>query len=243
MFKILAIILFSNALGKLLKSERRLQLDKYIMDPIERMEQSKYLSGAPPQVNRIQDMSGGLLNVVLGKEGAPVYIDQSPSYLYHDPKSEFNQNGVKLPMPQQNKMYGAEQNRYLTSNFIKPSNYDNTETVVLPSITQGTASERRLSKLKVRTIASSDKELVNLINPDGVVVRTKMRDSYPEDVQYHIEGAEELRRYQKDSERQQYALELVHKIQDELTDMKIKIGEKDDKVDSLLNRIYALKVT
>lgn len=239
MLKLLAAILISATLGKLLRPGRRLALGKYIMDPLERMEQSKYLSGAPPQVNRVQSMQGGILNVELGKEGAPVYIDQSPSYLYRDPKSPFNQNGVRLPMPQQNQLYGSERTRYLTSNFVKPANYDNTQTVVLPPIIPA----RKLGKMRVRTIAAAPEGLVDAVNPDGVVVRTKMLDSFPEDIRYHLEGAEELRRYQKDSERQQYALDLVRRVQDELADLKTKIGEKDDQVDALLNRIYALKLT
>ena len=33
---------------------------------------------------------GGYLNLRLGKEGAPIYMDQSPSYIYKDPPSERN---------------------------------------------------------------------------------------------------------------------------------------------------------
>lgn len=42
---------------------------------------------------------GGATYVKLGQEHAPVYIDQSPSYLYSAPKFKTNQNGVELPLP------------------------------------------------------------------------------------------------------------------------------------------------
>ena len=42
---------------------------------------------------------GGATYVKLGQEHAPVYINQSPSYLYSAPKFLKNQNGVPMPLP------------------------------------------------------------------------------------------------------------------------------------------------
>jgi hypothetical protein len=42
---------------------------------------------------------GGATYVKLGQEHAPVFINQSPSYLYSAPKFRTNQNGVELPLP------------------------------------------------------------------------------------------------------------------------------------------------
>ena len=43
-----------------------------------------------------------MMNVKLSSEGAPEYVDQSPSYIYKNPPMEYNQNGVALPMPDKN---------------------------------------------------------------------------------------------------------------------------------------------
>lgn len=158
MLKVVQFALFFGAcFGRVLKHprpERRLQPKMYMMDPTERMEQNKILSGQPPKGNRIEDMKGGLLNVELGTEGAPVYIDQSPSYLYKDPKTPFNQNGVRMPLTQQNQFYRSGQPQLLESNFYKPRDYDNTQAVYLPSIQDEGLPERRLSKLRVKTLVS-----------------------------------------------------------------------------------------
>mgnify|MGYP003612859123 FL=1 len=52
-----------------------------------------------PPGNQIGNAYGGLLNVLLSKEGAPIYVDQSPSFIYSNPRTETNQNGVPMPYP------------------------------------------------------------------------------------------------------------------------------------------------
>ena len=42
---------------------------------------------------------GGATYVKLGQEHAPIFVNQSPSYLYSAPKFRTNQNGVELPLP------------------------------------------------------------------------------------------------------------------------------------------------
>ena len=76
----------------------------------------------------IKKEKGGYLNLKLGKEGAPIYIDQSPSYIYKDPPTEYNQNGIRLPLSaphiittnadSSENTYNNE--RMITSNFYTP---------------------------------------------------------------------------------------------------------------------------
>ena len=56
----------------------------------------KLAANAVQKGNRVW---GGATYVKLGQEHAPVYINQSPSYLYSAPKFKTNQNGVELPLP------------------------------------------------------------------------------------------------------------------------------------------------
>jgi hypothetical protein len=222
--------------------ERKLMPKMYVMDPMERMEQSKYLTGQPPSGNRIETMMGGMMNLVLGNEGAPIYIDQSPSYLYKDPKTEFNQNGVRMPMPDQNQLYRNNHPQMLASNFYRPKDYDASQTIVLPSISDEAVPQRQL-QLNVQTIAQQGGTPMNAVNPDGAVIRTNMAKSRPEDMQYELEAAQEFQEMVRENNRQVVVKDLLGQIQRELDDFKIRLGEKDDQVDSLLSRFYELKIT
>lgn len=76
----------------------------------------------------IEKEKGGYLNLQLGKEGAPIYIDQSPSYIYKDPPTEYNQNGIRLPLTsptittsdKDSSDNGYNNERIVTSNFFTP---------------------------------------------------------------------------------------------------------------------------
>ena len=144
--KVLIFLIFNLFFARILKppkQNRKTQLDMYMLGPMEIAAQTKYLMGQGDKGNKIAEMKGGLLNVILGNEGAPIYIDQSPSYLYKNPKTRFNQNGVKLPFPNLNDDFRTKQTPMVKSNFIKPKNYDNSDTVFLPPI--NSPYERRLT--------------------------------------------------------------------------------------------------
>ena len=50
-------------------------------------------------VQKSNRMWGGATYVKLGQEHAPIYVNESPSYLFSAPKFKTNQNGVELPLP------------------------------------------------------------------------------------------------------------------------------------------------
>ena len=225
------------------KPARKLPVKMYVMDAIEKMEQTKYLLGKPNKGNRAKTMKGGLLNVELGNEGAPIYIDQSPSYIYRDPRTPFNQNGVRLPMPDQNNLYRNNRPQILESNFMKPVNYDPTQKIYLPGVDEPNNLERRLKNFRVRTIVPRDRNYLNVVKPEGAVIRTRFRDASPDDMEYYVQGADEFSKLDKDQDAEMIANNLVDKIDRELQDFKSQMNQKDDEIENLLTRIYDLRVT
>lgn len=63
------------------------------------------------------------MNVRLSSEGAPVYMDQSPSYIYKNPPIEYNQNGVALPNPDKNAIVMAHNQSDVNATFIPHGDY------------------------------------------------------------------------------------------------------------------------
>jgi len=200
------------------------------------------LMGGGPKGNKISDMFGGKINVQLGKQGAPIYIDQSPSYIFHDPKTEYNQNGVRIPLSQTSAIATHPNSQDLIStNFIRPRRLNSDPTIIV-SDDQNKFVARGL---QMRTVGLQNMVPISQTGisaePGGMNLQAALEDVYPENTAFQTEGEQQLGSAMQSAHQFEKALSLITEIKKEIEDVEGTMKQNNDHIDTIINRLFDIK--
>ena len=189
---------------------------------------SRKLFGPPKEI-KANSLYGGYMNVKLPKEGAPIYIDQNPSYIYKDPKTPYNQNGMRLPLTQP--FIRPQPNDMVSASFVRP----------LPE--QPKAGMQRglgqaLNKFNVNNVQSSYEppNYEENIDPSGLVVSTKILPTPPE-TNFESEGLTQLSNHFNIKRKMTKTRKLLKSFDDKFSRLKTVMGHKEARLDGLIDDI------
>lgn len=163
------------------------------------------------------------MNVRLGSEGAPVYVDQSPSYIYKNPPMQYNQNGVALPLPDRNAQVVPGQNTSIGAVFEQ----------------EGENYTRKLDD-----IGTKQNIYTNTISPLNRQKRQRGKQlSLPvpageKDDQFQREGENQYMDYERGKELMSKINLELQNAQINLTDILRVIDEKDIEVEKIIEDLY-----
>ncbi len=209
-----------------------------IPDPAEMLMK---LAGMGPKGSKISNLMGGNLNVQLGKEGSPIYIDQSPSYIYHNPKSEYNQNGIRMPLAD-NSAIVTTPNSYesITTNFIRPRNLGSHRPLFISDQNGYSSPSRELGTVELNRFIPKEESGIS-IAPGGPLIQSSLQDVYPINPSFAKEGENQFKNSIDSSRLFERALILITSIKTEIEGVEDSMKRNNDKIDNLINRFFDIK--
>lgn len=210
-----------------------------IPDPAELIQK---LMGGGPKGNKISDMFGGKINVQMGKQGAPIYIDQSPSYIYHNPKTEYNQNGVRLPLSDASAIVTHPSSHDLIStNFIRPRRLNSAPAIIVSDDQNGYYEPNR----QLRTVGLQNMVPISQTGisaePGGMNLQAALQDAYPDNIAFQNEGEQQLGSAMQSARKFELALSLINEIKKEIESVESTMKQNNDHIDTIINRLFDIK--
>ena len=204
--------------------------------------------GAADEV-KADKMLGGMLNIQMPKEGAPIYIDQSPSYIYHDPLTPYNQNGVRMPLtspavvPHRDELIKATFKAPNPFKVKRPSRFLQ-KGIAFPMARRG--GERKLKGENVFNIhnfspPTPNQSMEERIDPSGTVIDTALPVIQP-DREFEIEGSNELDSNFSIQEELSETSKLLTIVRTKMTNLKAMMKAKEAKIDSTIDDIYNINM-
>ena len=209
------------------------------------------LPGAgPPDEVKADKLLGGMMNVQMPKEGAPIYIDQSPSYIYHDPLTPYNQNGVRMPLT--SPAVVPHRDELIKATFKAPNPYKlNRPARFLQKqvISQNRARQRGERKLKggnkfnIHNYSppTPNQSMEERLDPSGTVLDTALPVIQP-DREFEIEGQNELDSNFSIQEELNETSQLLTTIHTKIKNVKAMMKAKEARIDSTIDDIYNINM-